>query len=377
MAGTEEKCCSGLGAEGGGSGTETAERKSRVGRQAAILGGAVVVWWLVYGQLAPLAGWATYRLLGLEPGSHLADAVEFFLYDTPKVLMLLTLVVFGVGVIRSFFTAERTRRILAGKRESVGNVLAALLGIVTPFCSCSAVPLFIGFVTAGIPLGVTFSFLISAPMINEIALVLLYGLFGWRVAAIYLGTGLGIAILSGWVIGRLRMEAHVERWVYETKVGVGAVEIEPDWAGRLRCGAEAVRDIVAKVWLYVVLGIAVGAGIHGYVPENFMASIMGKGAWWSVPLAVLIGIPMYSNAAGMIPVVQALLGKGAALGTVLAFMMAVIGLSLPETIILRKVLRPRLIATFIAVVGMGILLVGYLFNALPLHEIVAAGRGIS
>jgi len=373
----EERCCGGTGAVPGGSGREASTRNAGVWRKAAALGGVVVVWWLIYGQLAPLARWATYGLFGLDRGSHLGDAVEFFLYDTPKVLMLLTIVVFIVGVIRSFFTAERTRRILAGKRESVGNVLAALLGIVTPFCSCSAVPLFIGFVTAGVPLGVTFSFLISAPMINEIALVLLYGLFGWKVAAIYLGTGLTIAILAGWVIGRLKMEAHVEPWVYETKAGAGAAEAELDWNDRMQHGLDAVRDIVAKVWLYVVLGIAVGAGIHGYVPENFMASIMGKGAWWSVPLAVLIGIPMYSNAAGMIPVVQALLGKGAALGTVLAFMMAVIGLSLPETIILRKVLRPRLIAAFIAVVGTGILLVGYLFNLLPLHEIVTSGRGIS
>jgi hypothetical protein len=205
----------------------------------------------------------------------------------------------------------------------------------------------------------------------------LYGLFGWKVAAIYLGTGLGIAILAGWVIGRLHMEPYVEQWVYATKQGAGGVEEELDWSDRIRYGFDAVREIVGKVWVYVVLGIAVGAGIHGYVPENFMASIMGKGAWWSVPLAVLIGIPMYSNAAGIIPVVQALLGKGAALGTVLAFMMAVIGLSLPETIILRKVLRPRLIATFIAVVGVGILLVGYLFNLLPLQEIVTTGRVIS
>ena len=342
------------------------------------LGIALIAWWLLYDRLLVIAQWATYGLLGLERGSHLAGAVEFFLFDTPKVLMLLTVVVFGVGVIRSFFTPERTRRILADKRESVGNVLAALLGVVTPFCSCSAVPLFIGFVTAGVPLGVTFSFLISAPMVNEIALVLLYGLFGWKVAAIYLGTGLGIAILAGWTIGRLHMEPHVEPWVYAAKLGVSdAEEVELDWARRIRYGLDAVRDIVGKVWPYVVLGIAVGAIIHGYVPENFMASIMGKEAWWSVPLAVLIGIPMYSNAAGIIPVVQALLGKGAALGTVLAFMMAVIGLSLPETIILRKVLRPRLIATFIAVVGVGILLVGYLFNLLPLQEIVTTGRAIS
>jgi uncharacterized protein len=241
-------------------------------------------------------------------------------------------------------------------------VLAALLGTVTPFCSCSAVPLFIGFVTTGVPLGVTFSFLVSSPMVNEVALVLLFGLFGWKVAVIYLGMGLAIAIVSGWIIGRLHMEKHVEDWVFETKTGEAAEAEAPDWPARIRLGLEAVKDIVGRVWLYVLIGIAVGAGIHGYVPENFMASIMGKGAWWSVPLAVLIGVPMYSNAAGIIPIVQALLGKGAALGTVLAFMMSVIALSFPEAIILRKVLKPRLIATFFGVVALGILLVGYLFN---------------
>jgi uncharacterized membrane protein YraQ (UPF0718 family) len=265
--------------------------------------------------------------------------------------------------VRSFFTLERTRAILAGKKESVGNVLAAALGIVTPFCSCSAVPLFIGFLTAGIPLGVTFSFLISAPMVNEVALALLFGLFGWKVAALYLGTGLLVAIVAGWIIGRLKLERHVEPWVYEMKSGAEAgLADRLDWEARLRQGLDAVRDIVGKVWPYVLLGIAVGAGIHGWVPENFMASIMGKGAWWSVPLAVLIGVPMYSNAAGIIPVVHALLEKGAALGTVLAFMMAVIALSLPETIILRKVLKPALIATFLGVVTLGIVIVGYLFN---------------
>jgi hypothetical protein len=280
--------------------------------------------------------------------------------------MLLVLVVFAVGVVRSFFTPERTRRILAGKRESAGNLLAALLGIVTPFCSCSAVPLFIGFVASGVPLGVTFSFLISAPMVNEIALVLLFGLFGWKIAVIYAATGLSIAMASGWVIGRLGMEKHVEDWVYATPSagGDGDEPREVSWRERVRYGLDAVRDIVGKVWPYVLAGIAVGAAIHGYVPENFMAGIMGAGAWWSVPLAVLIGIPMYSNAAGIIPVVQALLDKGAAIGTALAFMMSVIGLSLPEMIILRKVLKPRLIAAFAGVVGAGILVVGYLFNAL-------------
>ncbi len=373
----EKKLCCGGNQHDAPAALQNVSQRGALGRYGPFAGLGILGWWLVYRELPRFAEWVTYSLFRLVQGTALADAVEFFVYDTPKVLMLLTLVVFGVGVIRSFFTAERTRRILAGKRESVGNVLAALLGIVTPFCSCSAVPLFIGFVTAGVPLGVTFSFLISAPMINEIALVLLYGLFGWKVAAIYLGTGLVIAILSGWVIGRLKMEPHVEGWVYKTTAGVSGAEEELDWSGRIHAGLDAVRDIVGKVWVYVVLGIAVGAGIHGYVPENFMASIMGKGAWWSVPLAVLIGIPMYSNAAGIIPVVQALLGKGAALGTVLAFMMAVIGLSLPETIILRKVLKPRLIATFIAVVGVGILLVGYLFNLLPLQEIVTTGRAIS
>ena len=322
----------------------------------------LVIWWLVYHSLAPFAAWFTYSLCGLTKGTHLGATVEFFVFESPKVLLLLTLVVFGVGIIRSFFTPERTRRILSGKRESTGNVLAALLGIVTPFCSCSAVPLFIGFVTTGVPLGVTFSFLVSSPMVNEVALVLLFGLFGWKVAAIYLGMGLAIAIVSGWIIGRLHMEKHVEDWVFQTKTGDAGPEAEPDWPARIRLGLDAVKDIVGRVWLYVLIGIAVGAGIHGYVPENFMASIMGKGAWWSVPLAVLIGVPMYSNAAGIIPIVQALLGKGAALGTVLAFMMSVIALSLPEAIILRKVLKPRLIATFFGVVALGILIVGYLFN---------------
>jgi len=325
----------------------------------------LVFWWSLYHWLPEISKWLTYSLFQLEPQSKLGNAVEFFLYDTPKVLMLLVLVVFAVGVIRTSFTPERTRKILSGKRESLGNVLAALLGTVTPFCSCSAVPLFVGFVTAGIPLGVTFSFLISAPMVNEVALVLLYGLFGWKVAGLYLGTGLLIAIISGWIIGRLHLEKWVENWVYQLESGAGADEVDTaSWAGRIQYGITSVKEIVGKVWIYVLLGIAVGAGIHGYVPEDAMAAIMGKEAWWSVPGAVLIGIPMYSNAAGIIPVVQALLGKGAALGTVLAFMMSVIALSLPEMIILRQVLKPKLIAVFVSIVGTGILIVGYLFNAI-------------
>lgn len=334
-------------------------------RRLAVMAVCLVAWWAVYLNLPAASRALTYGVLGLTPGSHLGEAVEFFLYDTPKVLMLLALVVFGIGMVRSFFTPQRTRRLLAGRNEAVGNVLAALLGVVTPFCSCSAVPLFIGFVSAGVPLGVTFSFLVSAPMINEIAVVMLYGLLGWKVAALYAGTGLAIAIVSGWVIGRLGMERHIEGWVLQVRADAEQMrDADLSWSARIDYGVQAMRDIVGKVWPWVVLGIAVGAGIHGYVPEGFMASIMGRGAWWAVPLAVGIGIPMYSNAAGMIPVVQALLGKGAALGTVLAFMMAVIALSLPEAVMLRRVLKPRLVAVFFGVVGLGIMLVGYLFNAL-------------
>jgi hypothetical protein len=336
---------------------------------------ALVAWVVVYHYLQPAAKWITHSLVGFSAESALGSAVEFFIYEVPKVLLLLTLVVFGVGIVRSFFTPERTRKILAGKRESVGNVLAGLLGIVTPFCSCSAVPLFIGFVTTGVPLGVTLSFLISAPMVNEVALVLLYGMFGWKVAAIYLSTGLTIAIVSGWTIGRIGMEKHVEAWVFATPVGAASDDDSMTWAMRIRAGLDAVREIVGRVWPFMVAGIAVGAGIHGWAPPGVMAQVMGK-QWWAVPAAVALGVPMYSNAAGIIPVVEALLGKGAALGTVLAFMMAVIALSLPEFIILRKVLKPRLIAAVIGVVATGIIMVGYLFNLLPLHELVGAGLAL-
>lgn len=333
--------------------------------QTIILGLVIVTtWYAIYSQLLPFSEWFSYSLLGLSADSHLGSAVQFFVYDTPKVLMLLLLVVFFVGILRSFVTVEWTRRILAGKKESVGNVLAALLGVVTPFCSCSAVPLFIGFMTAGVPLGVTFSFLISAPMVNEIALVLLYGLLGWKIAALYFVTGISVAIVAGWTMGRLKLENHVEDWVMKIRAGEsGLSDQNMSWRQRLEYALDSVKDIVGRVWKYVVIGIAVGAGIHGYVPEGYLAGIMGDSSWWSVPLSVVIGIPMYTNAAGIIPVVEALLGKGAALGTVLAFMMSVIALSFPEMVILRKVLKPRLITIFIGVVGCGILCVGYIFNA--------------
>jgi len=302
--------------------------------------------------------------LPVDRTSPLGGALQFFLYDTPKVLLLLAGVVFVMGMVNSYFTPERTRALLAGRAEGVGNFLAASLGVVTPFCSCSAVPLFIGFVQAGVPLGITFSFLIAAPMVNEVALALLLGLFGWKIALLYMVLGLAVAILSGWVIGRLHMEAYLEDWVKNMPrtravVGVDTVTL----AERVQAGFAAVRAIVGRVWPYVIAGIAIGAAIHGYVPQDFMGSLMGKDVWWSVPVAVLIGVPMYSNAAGIIPIVEALLAKGAALGTVLAFMMSVIALSLPEMVILRKVLKIRLIATFAAVVAGGILLVGYVFNA--------------
>jgi len=332
-------------------------------KRLLLIGVLLIVWIGMYSQLKHVSQWLTYSVMHLKAGSHLGDAVAFFLLDTPKVLMLLTLIVFGIGIIRTFFTPERTRAILAGKKTIMGNVFAALLGVVTPFCSCSAVPLFIGFVQAGVPLGVTFSFLISSPMINEIALVLLFGLFGWKIALLYMGTGLTIAFVAGVIIGKIGMEKHVEQWVYDMRMNPANSEKDTAiWSDRIDMGWQAVQDIVLKVWPYILAGILVGAGIHGFVPEGLMTKIMGSGAWWSVPAAVLIGIPMYSNAAGIIPIVEALLSKGAALGTVLAFMMAVIGLSLPEMVILRKVLRPTLIATFIGIVGAGIIVIGYLFN---------------
>jgi uncharacterized membrane protein YraQ (UPF0718 family) len=348
----------------GSTGIAAANKRNRA-RLFITLGVALAVWLFLYLVLQRAADFLTYDVFGLEPSSHLGSSVAFFLYDAPKVILLLVMVVFVVGIIRSFFTAERTRQILAGKRQIVGNVLAGGLGVVTPFCSCSAVPLFIGFVEAGVPLGVTFTFLIAAPMINEVALVLLTGLFGIRVGLIYVATGLSIAIIAGWVIGKLKMERYIEGWVSERQMAqVSSAASSMSLEDRIEYGLHAVRDIVSKVWPYILVGIAVGAAIHGYVPEGVLARFMGEGAWWSVPAAVLIGVPMYSNAAGIVPVVEALIEKGAAMGTALAFMMAVIGLSLPETLILRRVLKWQLIAVFIGVVAAGIIIIGFLFNAI-------------
>jgi uncharacterized protein len=324
---------------------------------------AAVVWWAAYNRLLPLANWLVYDLLGLPHGSRLGESLAFFFYDVPKILLLLGGMIFAITVLRSFFSPEQTRAWLGGKREGVGNVMAACLGVITPFCSCSAVPLFIGFVESGIPLGVTFSFLIAAPVVNEVALVMLFGMFGYQVAGLFMLSGLVIAIAAGVVIGRLNLERYVEDFVWQIKVGKGGyLPDKPTWTQRFQIAWGSTKEIVGKVWPYVMVGIAVGAVIHGYVPESALVGIMGKEAWWSVPAAVLLGVPLYSNAAGIIPVVQVLVEKGAAIGTVLAFMMAVVALSLPEMIILRRVLKPQLIAVFVGVVALAIILIGYLFN---------------
>ncbi len=328
---------------------------------------ALPLWATLYAVNHAASEWLTFRLLGLTPKSHLGDAVAFLFYDTPKVLLLLTLVVFIVTFLQTFVSPTKVRDALSKRRPGLGNALASLFGIITPFCSCSAVPLFIGFLRAGVPLGVTFSFLVAAPMVNEVALGMLFAMFGWKIALLYAGTGVAIAFTSGLILGRLRMERFLESWVQDALNAPSLGEAEEEsftLPVRLDLAVQGVKEIVGKVWPYILAGIAVGAFIHGYVPESFMAGLLGKNHWYSVPLAVLIGVPLYSNAAGVMPIVEALLGKGAALGSTLAFMMAVIGLSLPETIILSKVMRPRLIATFVGVVALGILLVGYLFNAI-------------
>jgi hypothetical protein len=326
---------------------------------------AGAVWVLLYRQLIPFSEWAT-ALFPVARHSHTGEAVAFFLYDVPKVLLLLTLIVFVTGVLRSWFSPEKTRAILSGKRQILGYPLAAGLGVLTPFCSCSSVPLFIGFVSAGIPLGVTFSFLIAGPMVGPVGLGLLFGLVGWKITAIYLVFGFTIATVAGWVMGRMGLERYLQDWVRELNAGAtgGLTEERLTFVDRLKIGLEQVREILSKVWIWVVIGISIGALIHGYVPEAVMLKIMGGEAWWSVPAAVVVGVPMYTNAAGVIPIVEALLGKGAALGTTLAFMMSVIALSLPEMIILKQVLTLRLIAIFIAVVASGILATGFLFNAI-------------
>jgi len=311
-----------------------------------------------------LADWLTYTLLGLEEGTKLASSVNFFLYDVPKVLILLAVVIFFVAIIRSFFPPERTRKYLSHSKLYAGNVMAATLGIVTPFCSCSAVPLFIGFVESGVPLGVTFSFLVASPMINEVAIVLLGGMFGWQIAALYIVCGWVLAITSGIIIGKLGLESWVEPYVYEIRMGEAGDLPEQTWPERLAYARGYVKEIVGKVWPYVVGGIAVGAVMHGYIPDDFLAQYANAGNPLAVPIATIVGVPLYSNAAGVVPLIGVLTQKGVSIGTSLAFMMAVVGLSLPEAIILRKVLKPKLIAVYFGVNAVGIMLIGYLFNAI-------------
>ncbi|HKI93218.1 MAG TPA: permease [Gaiellaceae bacterium] len=332
-----------------------------------LLGAATLAWFALYHFLLPFWDHLLYGAFALPRGPHWADALHFFLYDSTKILLLLVGIIFAVRVLRSFLSIERTRALLGGKREGLGNVAAAGLGVATPFCSCSAVPAFIGFVAAGVPLGVTLSFLIASPMVNEIAVVLLYGLFGFKITALYIGSGLAIAIVAGAVLGRMRLERYIEPFVLDAAGnagGAGMAEYKPSWAERIEFGVAEVKTIVGKVWLYVLAGIALGAAIHGWVPADFFARVAGAHNPFAVPFAVLLGIPLYSNAAGVLPLVEALHAKGVAMGTVLAFMMAVVALSAPEMILLRRVLRPQLLGIYVAVVAVGIVATGYLFNAI-------------
>ena len=327
---------------------------------------AAVAWWVLYSVNEPFWGWLIGGVVGLDLASRLGSGVHFFFYDTVKIALLLAGIIFVVTVARSFMSVERTRALLGGRREGVGNVLAAGLGVVTPFCSCSAVPAFIGFVASGVPLGVTMSFLIASPLVNEVAIALLLGLFGIGPTVMYITAGLAIAIVAGFTIGRLRLERYVEPFVFETRLRGQAIDSTADltWDDRIQMGIEEVLNILRKIWPYLLVGIGIGAVIHGWAPEDFFATYAGAGNPFAVLIAVVIGIPLYSNAAGVLPLVEALYAKGLPMGTLLAFMMATIALSLPEMILLRRVLKPKLIAVFAAVTGLGILAVGYLFNAI-------------
>jgi uncharacterized protein len=323
----------------------------------------LAAWVLLYINLKTIANFLVDNIFQLESGKHLTESIRFFIFEVPKVMLLLVLIIFLVGIIRSYFSPEKTRKALEGKPLFIGNIMASGLGIVTPFCSCSAIPLFLGFVEAGIPIGVTFSFLIAAPMINEVALVLLVGLFGWKVALIYVFTGLTVAIIAGFILEKLKLQKYVAEWVYEIKSKQqNNTDEKLSFSQRIDAGISSVKEIVGKIWIYILAGIAIGAGAHGFVPDAFLANALGAQNWYSVPLAIAVGIPLYSNAAGIIPIVSVLIEKGVSLGTALAFMMSVIGLSLPEIIILKKVLKWQLIAVFVGVVAIGIIIVGFIFN---------------
>jgi uncharacterized membrane protein YraQ (UPF0718 family) len=330
----------------------------------ALLVAVAIVWLLAYNIIQPLADWLAYGLLSLPQGSHLGESLAFFFYDVPKILLLLSGMIFLISLFQTFIDTQKVRVMVEKRGEGVGNLMAAVFGAITPFCSCSSVPLFIGFMQAGIPMGITFSFLITSPLMNEIAFVLLIGLFGWKIALLYLLSGITIGIISGLILGRMKLERYVEGFVYDIKPqnSEQILEETPTWTERINRAMMSTREIVSKVWLFVIVGIGIGAFIHGFVPQDALTGIMGEGAWWSVPVSVLLGIPLYSNAAGIIPIISALLSKGASLGTTLAFMMSVVGLSLPEAIILKRVLKTPLLVIFFAVIAVSIILTGYLFN---------------
>ena len=329
------------------------------------LGAAALGWLALYQVNLPSWNWVVFDIAGLDPASRAGSGVHFFFYDSVKIGLLLVGIIFAVTVLRSFMSVERTRALLGGKREGAGNVMAAGLGVITPFCSCSAVPAFIGFVAAGVPLGVTLSFLIASPLVNEVAIALLFGMFGIGPTLLYVGAGLVIAIVAGFVLGRLKLERWVEPFVFETRLGGQIIDPAASltWDDRIQMGVEEVGSILRKIWPYLLVGIALGAAIHGWAPEGLFTRYAGAGNPFAVLIAVLIGIPLYSNAAGIMPLVEALHDKGLPMGTLLAFMMAVVALSLPELILLRRVLKPQLIVTFVSVTGTGIIAVGYLFNA--------------
>lgn len=344
--------------------TSAPERTSPA-RMWAMVVAAGAAWVFAYSLNVPFWDFVIHDTIGLDPESRVGSSVHFFVYDTTKILLLLAGIVFLVGVMRSFITVEHTRRLLGGRREGLANMAAAGFGAVTPFCSCSSVPVFIGFLVAGVPLGVTLSFLIASPLINQVAVILIFGMFGWKVAALYVGFGLVVAIVAGYAIGRMKLERWVEPFVYETTLRGGVPESSTSmpWGDRFALGREEVRTIVLKIWPYLLVGIGLGAFIRGWVPEDFLMSIAGSGNPLSVPIAVVIGVPLYAGAAGILPLVGALVDKGVALGTVLAFMMAVVALSVPEMILLRRVLTPRLLGLVIGIIAIGIIACGYLFNA--------------
>jgi uncharacterized membrane protein YraQ (UPF0718 family) len=344
------------------TGTVRSRQDTRLGLGLAT---ALLVWLALYRANGPFWNWLLFTAGGLDPTSRLGETIRFFVFDTVKIVLLLSGIVFVVTILRSFLSIERTRAVLGGRREGLANVAAAALGVATPFCSCSAVPVFIGFVAAGVPLGVTLSFLIASPLVNEVAVVLLYGLFGWRIALLYASAGFVIAVLAGFALGRMHLERWVEPFVFETAIGTGSVgSPRLTWRERVELARQEVARIVRKVLPYLLVGIGIGAVIHGWVPESFFVRSAGPGNPFAVPVAVLLGIPLYSNAAGVLPLIEALYAKGLGMGTLLAFMMAVVALSLPEMVLLRRVLKPPLIAVFAGTVALGIVVVGYLFNAI-------------